>query len=91
MAWMTDPALDAWDEAAEACGEDWERYGAAELVDMLTEAVRAVVELLKDLPDASWGRAGMHARAGRRSIRQHARFQARHLEHHLEQLGEALG
>ena len=90
MTWMTDPALEAWDEAAEAGGEDWERHGAAELVDMLTDATRLVVELLKDLPDASWGRAGMHPRGGRRSIRQHARSQLEHLQHHLEQLAEAL-
>ena len=91
MAWLTDPLLPGWDEAAEADAEGWERQDAARLLELLTEATTAAVAVLKEIPDASWGRAGIHPRSGRLSIRQLASRRRRHFEEHLKQLEQMLG
>lgn len=90
MVWMTDPPLPDWDEAAEATAQDWDRQDAARLLELLTEATSEAVEVLKEIPDASWGRAGIHPRSGRLSIRQLASRRRRHFEQHLKQLEQAL-
>jgi len=89
MAWMTDPVLPVADGAAEAA-QDWDAQDPARLLGWLSEEVAAIAELLKHLPDSSWGRAGVHPTMGRRSIRQAVRGAVRHLEGHVEQVEAAL-
>ena len=90
MAWMTDPVLPVADDAAEAEPGVWESEEPARLLGWLSEEIAAIEELLKHLPDSSWGRAGVHPRAGRRSIRQAVRAATGHLAGHVEQVEAAL-
>lgn len=91
MAWQADPLLSQWDEAEYIHREGWNLLDGSALLQALTDALAETVELLKDLPDASWGRAGLHHRGGRRSIRQQVKRSAEHHHEHLEQLERALG
>ena len=90
MAWMTDPVLSMVDDAAEAEREQWEAQDPHLLVTRFGQAIEEIESLLKHLPDSSWGRAGIHPLAGRRSIRQAVRRAAAHLEGHREQIEGAL-
>ncbi|MCY4455114.1 MAG: DinB family protein [Chloroflexi bacterium] len=90
MAWMTDPVLPVVDDEAEAEANAWTSQEPERLLASLTEEVEAIEELLKYLPDSSWGRAGLHPGMGRRSIVQHVRGAAAHLGGHLDQVEAAL-
>ena len=90
MAWMTDPVLPVVDDEAEADRNAWTAREPARLLAALTDEVEAVEDLLKHLPDSSWGRAGLHPVMGRRSIVQHVRGSVRHLDGHLDQVEAAL-
>ena len=91
MAHMTDPELPLNDDAAAAGRERWESRGGDELAGLFAEAAGRTAELLKRLPDSSWGRAGLHPLWGRRSIVQHVRAAADHLRSHVRQIEAALG
>ncbi len=91
MVWQADPLMSQWDEEEYIDRERWSLLDGSALLQALTDALAETVELLKDLPDASWGRAGLHQRAGRRSIRQQVKRSAEHHHEHLEQLERALG
>ena len=90
MAHMTDPVLPMTDDAAVAEREDWESRSPAELAALFSDAIGEAVELLKHVPDSSWGRAGLHPLGGRRSIVQHVRGAGAHLRSHIEQIEAAL-
>ena len=90
MAWMTDPVLPVIDDEAEAERNAWTSQEPEQLLASLNEEVAAIEELLKYLPDSSWGRAGLHPGMGRRSIVQHVRGAAGHLDGHLDQVEAAL-
>ena len=91
MVWMTDPIVEPWDADAEATDEAWEARDSARLLGWLTETLTETVELLKDLPDASWGRPGLFPEAGRRSIRQQVRASVEHYRSQLDRLEASLG
>ena len=91
MVWETDPLMSQWVEEEYIDREGWDLLDGAALLQALTGALAETVELLKDLPDASWGRAGLHQRAGRRSIRQQVKRAAEHHDGHLEQVRQVLG
>ncbi len=90
MAWMTDPVFVEYDDEQEARENAWQSSDGARLLDSLREAIAGTVDVLKDLPDASWGRAGIHPSAGRRSIRQQLRLNLDHYDEHIAQLQGAL-
>ena len=89
-AWMTDPVLPVADDAAEAERHAWERRDPALLLGWLDEEIEAIGDLLKHLPDSSWGRAGLHPVLGRRAIVQQVRGGVAHFETHLDQIEAAL-
>lgn len=91
MAWQESPTFTMWDEHEVSAERGWDSMDGSGLLDALTEALADGVEVLKDLADASWGRPGVHPRAGIFSIRQFVRRQNRHFDGHLEQLAQALG
>ena len=91
MVWEADPLMSEWDEEQYIHREGWNLLDGSALLQPLTDALAETVELLKDLPDASWGRAGLHQRAGRRSIRQQVKRSNEHHHEHLAQLEQALG
>ncbi len=86
MAWQEGPEITMWDEEETIAEHGWGRLGGSALLDALTEQLTQSVELLKDLPDAWWGRPGIHPRRGLLSIRQFVRRHNEHFDNHIEQL-----
>jgi hypothetical protein len=73
MAWMTDPIVKTPDLETSNERHSWEAREPDRLLTWFTEAVGQSVDLLKELPDSSWGRPGQSPELGRRSIRQTVR------------------
>jgi hypothetical protein len=86
MAWQEGPEMAMWDEDETIAEHGWAQLGGSALISALTEQLTQSVELLKDLPDAWWGRPGIHPRRGLLSIRQFVRRQNSHFDNHIEQL-----
>jgi len=84
IAWMNDPVIRQFDVDATAEAEQWAGKRSPELLDRLTRAIAETVDLLKDQPDAAWGRAGLFPE--RRSLRQQVRRSAAYYESHLKAL-----
>jgi hypothetical protein len=89
MAWMSDPVIKPLDVEAVAEQEQWAGKRPAELLDRFTKAIAETVDLLKDQPDAAWGRPGLFPE--RRSFRQQVRRSAAHYEAELAALKAAVG
>ncbi len=89
MAWMSDPVIRPLDLDAAAEAEQWATKRPAELLDRFTKAIAETVDLLKDQPDAAWGRAGLFPE--RRSFRQQVRRSAAYYESELAVLQAAAG
>jgi DinB superfamily len=86
MAWMTDPIIKLTDDEAADEMYAWSMQEPTQLFEWLTESVTESVELLKELPDASWGRPGQHPESGRRSVRQQVAAMVDHFNEHIAQL-----
>ena len=71
MAWMNDPVISPLDLDVVAEVEQWASKPPHELLERFTSAIAETVDLLKDQPDAAWGRAGLFPE--RRSLRQQVR------------------
>jgi hypothetical protein len=84
MAWMSDPVIQPLDLDAVAEAEQWTGQRPSALLDRLTKAIAETVDLLKDQPDAAWGRPGLFPE--RRSLRQQVRRSAAHYEAELAAL-----
>lgn len=91
MVWQETPAIAIWDEDETIAEHGWARLGGSALIDALTQQLTESVELLKELPDAGWGRPAVHPRRGLLSIRQFVRIHNGHFDRHIEQLSSALG
>ena len=85
MAWMNDPVIRPLDLDAIAEAEQWASKRPHELLDRFTKAIAEAVDLLKDQPDAAWGRAGLFPE--RRSLRQQVRRSGGYYESQLAALG----
>jgi hypothetical protein len=89
IAWMNDPTIVPLDLGAAAEAEQWSGQRPAALLDRLTKSMAETVDLLKDQPDAAWGRAGLFPE--RRSLRQQVRRSAAHYDAELAALQQSLG
>lgn len=89
MAWMSDPVIPALDLEAAAHESFWGSRSASELLEWLTEPLAATVELLKEQPDAAWGRPGLFEE-GRRSVRQRVRESGAFYEERIAELLQLL-
>ncbi len=87
---MTDPVFVEYDDEQEALDNAWEDSDVTGLLEALAKALADTVQVLKELPDAGWGRASIHPSRGRRSIRQLVRIQLSHYDEHIAQLARAL-
>ena len=83
MANMTDPLVKEPDDIGSAEQNSWEARDQSRLVQWFAETIADTVELLKHLPDSSWGRPGQSPLSGRHSVRQVAREAARHMGEHI--------
>lgn len=90
MSWMTDPQLATWDDDAEAETEAWEARTPQRLVQWFSEGVGQSVTFLRELPDSSWGRPGVHPEGGRRSIAQHVAEVTDYLNRQIDELERSL-
>lgn len=88
MAWMSDPIIKPLDLPTTAELEQWTSKRPAELLDRFTKAIAETVDLLKDQPDAAWGRPGLFPE--RRSLRQQVRRSGAHYEVELASLQAVL-
>lgn len=88
MAWMSDPVIRPADFALVAEVERWDARSSSDLVARLTSAIAETVELLKDQPDAAWGRPGLFPE--RRSLRQQVRLSIGHYAAETDALQGAL-
>jgi hypothetical protein len=86
MAYMSDPIIKSVDDGGQAEARQWESQSRDQLMPQLEAAVTSIVELLKELPDSSWGRPGQHPESGRRSIKQQVRAVATHFAEHIAQI-----
>jgi hypothetical protein len=86
MAWMNDPVIVPLDLNAVAAMEQWASRRSHELLDRFTKAIAEAVDLLKDQPDAAWGRAGLFPE--RRSLRQQVRRSGAYYEAQLAALAK---
>ena len=86
MAYMTDPIIKRVDDEGQYAIHQWDSQTRDALLEQLEAGIAEVTHLLKELPDASWGRPGQHPDDGRRSIKQHARAMRAHFDDHLAQL-----
>lgn len=86
MAWMTDPIIKMTDDEGADEMYAWALQEPAQLFEWLRESIAESVELLKELPDSSWGRPGQHPEAGRRSVRQQVQAMVAHFEEHIADL-----
>lgn len=84
MAWMSDPVIRPLDLEATAEREAWGAQRPAALLERFTRAIAETVDLLKDQPDAAWGRPGLFPE--RRSFRQQVRRSAAHYTRELAAL-----
>ena len=89
MSYMTDPLIKRVDDEGENERNDWAAQPTQQLLTAIDEGIARSVELLKELPDASWGRPGQHPEDGRRSIRQHAVAMVKHFDEHIAQIEAA--
>ncbi|MFN8639344.1 MAG: hypothetical protein U0360_07770 [Dehalococcoidia bacterium] len=89
MAWMSDPVIRPLDLEATAEREGWSTQRPAALLERFTQAIAGTVELLKDQPDAAWGRPGLFPE--RRSFRQQVRRSAAHYALELDALRSVTG
>src|SRR5690606_31920921 len=89
MANMTDPLVKEADDIGAAERNSWEARDASRLLEWFADAIAETVDLLKALPDSSWGRPGQSPLTGRHSIRQVVREEARHLERYIAEIEAA--
>ena len=81
-----DPKLEAWDQEAWAHKLDYSRRKPSQSLETFRRIRGENYELLKDLPETAFERAGMHSERGRLTLRQLLQLVAEHAENHAAQL-----
>ena len=81
-----DPKMQAWDQNAWAMNLDYTRRKPSQSLETFRRIRSENYELIKDLPESSFQRAGMHSDRGRMTLRQLVQLIAEHAESHAAQL-----
>jgi hypothetical protein len=81
-----DPKLEAWDQNAWATRLDYARRKPSQSLETFRRIRGENYELLKDLPETVFERAGVHSERGRITLRQLLQGIAEHAENHAAQL-----
>ncbi len=81
-----DPKLQAWDQNAWATNLDYARRKPSQSLETFRRIRGENYELIKDLPEASFERAGIHSDRGRMTLKQLVQLIADHAENHATQL-----
>src|SRR5579871_224409 len=80
------PKLEAWDENAWANKLDYARRKPSQSLETFRRIRGENYELLKDLPEPMFDRAGVHSQRGEITLRQLLTAVAEHAENHAAQL-----
>lgn len=80
------PKMEAWDQNAWATNLDYSRRKPSQSLETFRRIRGENYELLKDLPEAAFERAGVHSERGRITLRQLLQGIAEHAETHAAQL-----
>jgi len=83
-----EPQLPAFDGQAWARNLDYARRRIAQALETLRRTRAENYELLKDLPEAAWSRAGTQSEWGRLTLAGLLEREALHTEHHARQIRE---
>ena len=81
-----DPKLQAWDQNAWATKLDYARRKPSQSLETFRRIRGENYELIKDLPESGFDRAGIHSDRGRMTLRQLVQLIAEHAENHAAQL-----
>jgi len=82
------PRLEAWDQDAWTRNLDYARRKPSQSLETFRRTRGENYELLKDLPEPTFERAGTHSERGRVTLRQLLQLIAEHAENHASQLRE---
>jgi len=80
------PKLEAFDQDAWAKNLDYARRKPSQSLETFRRIRSENYELLKDLPESAFERAGIHSERGRVTLRQLLQLVAEHAENHAAQL-----
>ena len=80
------PKLEAWDQDAFAVKLDYARRKPSQALETFRRIRAENYELLKELPEAAFERAGVHAERGPLTLKQLTQLVAEHAESHAAQL-----
>ena len=83
-----EPRLEAYDQNAWAENLDYSRRKLSHAIETFRRIRSENYELLKDLSDEAFERAGMHAERGRVTLLDLVRLNAEHVEKHAVQIRE---
>lgn len=81
-----DPKIQAWDQNAWAVKLDYARRKPSHSLETFRRIRAENYELIKDLPETAFERAGTHSERGRMTLRQLVQLIAEHAENHAAQL-----
>jgi hypothetical protein len=80
------PSLGAYDQEAWAKNLDYSRRKISQALEVFRLLRTGNYELLKDLPEAAFSRAGTHVERGKTTLVDLVRHIAGHLESHVKQI-----
>jgi len=80
------PTMIAWDQNAWGSRLDYEKRKISQVLELFRVLRAANYELLKDLPETAFDRAGMHSERGKMSLRELVTLMAEHAEKHAAQM-----
>jgi len=80
------PKLEAWDQDAFAANLDYARRKPSQALETFRRIRAENYELLKELPEAMFERAGVHSERGPLTLKQLTQLVAEHAEGHAAQL-----
>jgi len=81
-----DPKLEAFDQNAWAANLDYARRKTSQTLETFRRMRGENYELLKELPEAAFDRAGIHSERGRLTLKQLLQGYAEHAENHAAQM-----
>lgn len=80
------PKIQAWDQNAWATNLDYARRKPSQSLETFRRIRSENYELLKDLPETTFNRGGLHSERGQITLRQLLQLMAEHAENHAAQL-----
>lgn len=83
------PVMPGWDQEEWTAKLDYEKRKISQALELFRVLRSANYELLKDLPEETFQRAGTHTTRGEMSLLQMLRADAEHVENHVQQLRAA--